>query len=225
MQDRQINGFGYLEWWLCISHGQYRQEMSKKEQRPEAPQANSRMEKGVRSPKGMLVQEAPVALLPGMGWCCKMPERDRGRQEGGESRRAWRWGSNKARDREEGDSSGELSVLRKVVQCLGRTKGLCSLGMMNWHCRRILERMEGCSTCKLKCVHNLGKLIRFGTLLFTHLNCVKFRHSIPFILAQLESPNYPCLFNLLIGTLLPALLKHEVAKKLLYKQIPAKAKA
>lgn len=65
----------------------------------------------------------------------------------------------------------------------------------------------------------------FGTLLFKHLNCVKFRHSIPFILAQLEFLNYPCLFNLLTGTLLLALLKHEVAKKLLYKQIPAEARA
>lgn len=47
--------------------------MSKKEQRPEALQANSRLEKGARSTKGMLVEGAPVALLPG---------KDRGRQEG-----------------------------------------------------------------------------------------------------------------------------------------------
>lgn len=85
--------------------------------------------------------------------------------------------------------------------------------------------MEGCSTCKLICVHHLRKLLSFGTLLLKHLNCVKFRHSIPFILAQLKSLNYPCLFNLLTGTLLPALLKHEVAKKLLYKQIAAEVKA
>lgn len=61
----------------------------------------------------------------------------------------------------------------------------------------------------------------FGSsVIQTCLSCVKFRHSIPFILAQLESLNYLCLFNLLTGTLLPALLKHEVAKELLYKQIP-----
>lgn len=97
MQDRQVNKFDlyrYLGWWLCISHGQHWQEMPKKEQRPEAPQANSRTEKGARSPKGMLVEVTPVALLPGMGCCCKMPARDRGRQEGGESRKAWTWGSN-----------------------------------------------------------------------------------------------------------------------------------
>lgn len=32
---------------------------------------------------------------------------------------------------EEGDSSGEIRLLRKVAQCLSRTKGLCSLEMMN----------------------------------------------------------------------------------------------
>lgn len=188
--------------------------MSKKEQRPEARQAKSRMEKGARSTKGMLVEVAPVALLPG---------KDRGREEEGESRRAW--GSNMSWRQREGRQLRELCMLRKVVQCLSRTKGLCSLGMTNWHCSRILERVEGCSTCKLTCVRNLRKRLSFGTLSFKHLNCVKFRHSIPFILAQLKSRNYPCLFNLLTGTLLPALLKHEVARKLLYKHIPAEVKA
>lgn len=183
--------------------------MSKKEQRPEAHQANSRMEKGAWSTKGMLVEVAPVA-------------RKRERQTGG---RRVQKGLRIKREPETGDSSGELCVLRKVVQCLSRTKGLCSLGMMNWHCSRILERVEGCRTCKLVFVHNLGKLLSFCTPSFKHLNSVKFRHSIPFILAQLKSLNYPCLFNLLTGTLLPALLKHEVAKKLLYKQTPAEVKA
>lgn len=54
-----------------------------------------------------------------------------------------------------------------------------------------------------------------GTLLFKHLSCVKFRHSISFILAQLKALNYLCLFSLLTETLLPALLKHEVAKNCL----------
>lgn len=190
--------------------------MSKKEQRPGAPQANSRMEKVGRSTKGMLVE---VPLWPR---CQEKTEADRKEEspEGPEGEdQTW------ARDREEGDSSGELCMLREVVQCVSRTTGVCSLGMTNWHCSRIWERVKGCSTCKLVCVHNLRKLLSFGTLLFKHLNCVKFRHSIPFILAQLKSLNCPCLFNLLTGTLLPALLKHEVATKLLYKQIPAEVKA
>lgn len=58
---------------LHISHGLHREEISKKEQRPEAPQANSRMEEA-RSPAGMLVEVAPAALPPGTGWCCKIPE-------------------------------------------------------------------------------------------------------------------------------------------------------
>lgn len=42
----------------------------------------------------MLVEAAPVAPQPGMGCCCKTPERAGGLREGGESRRGWRWGSN-----------------------------------------------------------------------------------------------------------------------------------
>lgn len=79
---------------LRISNGQYLEEMSKKEQRPEAAQARSRMGEGARSPRRM--QAAPAALLPWTGHCCKMPERAGGRGEGGESRRGWRWGSNTA---------------------------------------------------------------------------------------------------------------------------------
>lgn len=95
---------GWMKWiskgiWddgLRTSHGLHQEKMSKKEQRPEAPQANSRMAEA-RSPAGMLVEVAPAALPPGTGCCCKMPERARGREEGGESRRGWRWGSNASR--------------------------------------------------------------------------------------------------------------------------------
>lgn len=88
----------WIEWistgiWddgLCISQRLQREEMSKKEQRPEAPQANSRREEGARSPMGMLVEVAPVALLPGTGCWSKMPEQARGRDKGGECRRGWR---------------------------------------------------------------------------------------------------------------------------------------
>lgn len=114
--------------------------MSKKEQRPEASQANRRMEKGTRSTKGCWWRQP---LRP----CCQEKTEAHRREESPEEPegedQTW------ARDREEGDSSGEL-----CMHCLSRTKGLCSLGMMNWHCSRILERVEGCSTCKLICVHN-----------------------------------------------------------------------
>ena len=72
---------------LCISHEQHWEEMSKKEQRPEAPQAKSRMEEWARSPVRMLVEAVPAAPPPGMGCCCKMPEQAGGTEEGGESRR------------------------------------------------------------------------------------------------------------------------------------------
>lgn len=63
------------------------------------------------------------------------------------------------------------------------------------------------------------------TVIQTCLHLIKFRHSIPFTLAQPKSLNYFCLFNLLTGIFLPAPLKYKVARELLYQQTEARWRA
>lgn len=163
---------------LPVSHGQHWEVMSQKEQRPEAPQAISRMEERARSLQAW-----------GSAAKCQTELEAERREQGIEG--SGGGDQTQTRNKNERDGSGELCLLRKAVQCLSGAKVLSSDNIRTWHCGRILGRVDRCSTCKIIWVHKLSKLMSFGyAVIQTGLSCVKFRHSIPFILAQHKSLNY-----------------------------------
>lgn len=97
---------------LPISHVHW-EVMSKKEQRPEAPQADSRVEEGARSPQGW-----------GSAAKCQTELEAERREQSTEGS----GGGDQmlTRNKNERDGSGKLCLLRKAVQCLSGAKALSS---------------------------------------------------------------------------------------------------